>query len=118
MDVDLNGQKYTMFQYRTESNVPRPEAFCADVRLVKQKTKPEDKRQIWRDLASAAESGWDFSSRWMRNPEKPNLLEIETTNIVPVDLNAYICGNYEILSHLFLQLGEFLWKKSKFWNYS
>jgi hypothetical protein len=33
-------------------------------------------------------------------------MDIETTNIVPVDLNAYICGNYEILSHLFLQLGR------------
>ena len=25
-----------------------------------------EKQQFYRELASAAESGWDFSSRWMR----------------------------------------------------
>ncbi|CAK5088102.1 unnamed protein product [Meloidogyne enterolobii] len=104
IEVPIGDKTYRMFQYRVGCNVPRPESFCEDVRLVKQKTKVEDKRQIWRDLSSAAESGWDFSSRWMKNPEKPKLVDIETTNIVPVDLNAYICGNYEILSHLYLQL--------------
>ncbi|KAL7071716.1 hypothetical protein ACQ4LE_009150 [Meloidogyne hapla] len=104
IEVPIGEKTYRMFQYRVGCNVPRPESFCEDVRLVKQKTKVEDKRQIWRDLSSAAESGWDFSSRWMKHPEKPKLIEIETTNIVPVDLNAYICGNYEILSHLYLQL--------------
>jgi len=86
IELNLNGEKYTMFQYRTESNVPRPESFCQDVKLVRQKTKPEEKRRIWKDVASAAESGWDFSSRWMKDPENPNLMEIETTNIVGFNL--------------------------------
>lgn len=42
--------------------------------------------EIYRDLRSAAASGWDFSSRWMDDPQK--LGTIRTTSIVPVDLNA------------------------------
>ncbi len=42
--------------------------------------------EIYRDLRSAAASGWDFSSRWMDNPQQ--LATIRTTSIVPVDLNA------------------------------
>lgn len=42
--------------------------------------------EIYRDLRSAAASGWDFSSRWMDNPHQLNTLR--TTSIVPVDLNS------------------------------
>lgn len=42
--------------------------------------------EIYRDLRSAAASGWDFSSRWMDNPQQ--LGTIRTTSIVPVDLNS------------------------------
>lgn len=42
--------------------------------------------EIYRDLRSAAASGWDFSSRWMDNPQQLNTLR--TTSIVPVDLNS------------------------------
>ncbi|EJW85803.1 trehalase, partial [Wuchereria bancrofti] len=50
------------------------------------------------DLASAAESGWDFSSRWFR--DRRTMQSIETTNIVPVDLNALLCWNANILKYL------------------
>ena len=73
--------------------------YESDVSLAKQITKESEKRRIWRDVASAAESGWDFSSRWFA--DKKNLNSIETTNVVPVDLNAYICWNYQILGFLY-----------------
>jgi alpha,alpha-trehalase len=51
-----------MYQYRTESTVPRPESFCEDVITANKLSKPEDDaKQLWQDLASTAESGWDFS---------------------------------------------------------
>ncbi|XP_060186175.1 probable trehalase isoform X1 [Lycium barbarum] len=46
------------------------------------------KRELYRELASAAESGWGFSSRWMRNGS--DLTTTSTTSIVPVDLNALL----------------------------
>ncbi|KAL0402747.1 UNVERIFIED_CONTAM: Trehalase, partial [Sesamum latifolium] len=47
-----------------------------------------DKTQLYRELASAAESGWDFSTRWMRN--ESDLATLATTSIIPVDLNVFI----------------------------
>lgn len=104
LSVTVNGIKHLVYQYRTNSNVPRPESFREDVELTKQLTKEFDKRQIYQDLASAAESGWDFSSRWFN--DSINLRTIQTTAIVPVDLNAYMCWNYNLLSHLFSEAGK------------
>ena len=39
-------------------------------------------------MRAAAESGWDFSSRWMRDPK--DLRTLETTELVPVDLNSLL----------------------------
>ena len=47
-------------------------------------------QQLYRDIRAAAESGWDFSSRWLRDPH--SLSSIETTQITPVDLNSLLFG--------------------------
>ncbi|KAK9274611.1 hypothetical protein L1049_021861 [Liquidambar formosana] len=47
-----------------------------------------DRENFYRELASAAESGWDFSTRWMRNTS--DLTTLATTSILPVDLNAFL----------------------------
>ena len=52
--------------------------------------------EIYRDLRSAAASGWDFSSRWMDNPHQLNTLR--TTSIVPVDLNSLMFKMEKILA--------------------
>ena len=44
---------------------------------------------MYRDLRAGAESGWDFSSRWLDGRE---LASIRTTAIAPVDLNAFLHG--------------------------
>lgn len=43
---------------------------------------------LYNNIASGAESGWDFSSRWFENGL--NLSTIRITEIVPADLNAYL----------------------------
>lgn len=64
----------------------------------------DEKRQLWQNLGSAAESGWDFSSRWFN--DSINLSTVETTSILPVDLNSFMCWNFEILSYLYGELGS------------
>ena len=44
------------------------------------------RREVYRDLRAAAESGWDFSSRWLGDGQ--TLATIRTTDLVPVDLNS------------------------------
>ena len=45
-------------------------------------------KYIYRNLRTGACSGWDFSSRWFRNPQK--ITTIQVTEIAPVDLNCLI----------------------------
>ena len=45
---------------------------------------------LYRDLRAAAESGWDFSSRWLEDPS--DLASIRTTAILPIDLNTFLWG--------------------------
>ncbi|CAH6660100.1 alpha,alpha-trehalase [Pseudocitrobacter vendiensis] len=72
-------------RYWDDNDTPRPESWLDDVTTAK-KNPNRPATEIYRDLRSAAASGWDFSSRWMDNPQQ--LDTIRTTSIVPVDLNA------------------------------
>jgi alpha,alpha-trehalase len=63
---------------------PRPEAYKEDVHLATQSKR--DPIELYSDIRAAAESGWDFSSRWFANGK--DLATIQTTHIVPVDLNC------------------------------
>ena len=64
---------------------PRPESYREDYALAQ--TVPAAQREaLYRNLRASAESGWDFSSRWMRDPT--DLRTLETTELLPVDLNS------------------------------
>jgi alpha,alpha-trehalase len=66
---------------------PRPESFRPDYQLAQ--TLPEAGRAaFYRSVRATAESGWDFSSRWLRDPG--DLRTLETTALVPVDLNSLL----------------------------
>lgn len=72
-------------RYWDESDKPREESYKKDVDAAKEtKQKPED---FYRNIRAAAESGWDFSTRWM---ETGKLSTIQTTFIIPVDLNCLL----------------------------
>ncbi len=67
---------------------PRDEAYAEDRSLVNADGRPEE--ELFRDLRAGAESGWDFSSRWLDDPS--DLGSIRTTAILPIDLNAFLWG--------------------------
>ena len=67
-------------------------------------------------MKSAAESGWDFSTRWFIAEDGTNqggLRDVKTRNIVPVDLNALICMNARLMSDMFSLVGD--QQKSQFY---
>ena len=51
---------------------------------------PRPPQEIYRDIRAGAESGWDFSSRWFADAR--TMASIDTTEIIPVDLNALMFG--------------------------
>ena len=64
---------------------PRPESYREDFELA-EAVPAAEREALFRNLRAGAESGWDYSSRWMREPH--DLRSLETTELVPVDLNA------------------------------
>ena len=66
---------------------PRSEAYRQEVALG-QSVPAAQRETFYRNRRAAAESGWDFSSRWMSDPA--DMRTIETTELVPVDLNSLI----------------------------
>ncbi|WP_434624053.1 alpha,alpha-trehalase TreA [Pseudomonas sp. Z1-29] len=72
-------------RYWDASATPRQESWLQDTKTAEQAPQ-RPKEEVWRDLRAGAESGWDFSSRWLGDGK--NLATIRTTSIVPVDLNA------------------------------
>ncbi len=67
--------------------VPRTESWTDDLSTAAQAPQRAPS-QVYRDLRAGAESGWDFSSRWLAEPGV--LASIRTTSIVPVDLNSLL----------------------------
>ncbi|MFB6320270.1 alpha,alpha-trehalase TreF [Saccharicrinis sp. FJH54] len=72
-------------RYYDELNTPRPESYLHDVKTFEASGRDSS---IFRDIRSAAESGWDFSTRWFSDGE--HLEQIITTQYLPVDLNCLI----------------------------
>lgn len=84
-------------RYCDELFIPRQESWADDVETAAKSKR--DKRIVYNHLRSAAESGWDFSSRWLANEN--DLSTIETTDIIPVDLNSLLYRTEEMLSNYY-----------------
>ena len=74
-------------RYYDNKHSPRPESYKEDIET-SQLVNDRVSSQIYTDLRAAAESGWDFSSRWFKDGR--NLETIHTTEIIPVDLNCLL----------------------------
>ncbi|KAK9187750.1 hypothetical protein WN944_019149 [Citrus x changshan-huyou] len=83
-----HGRNHTLSRYYAMWNKPRPESSTIDKAHASKLLNAYEKEQFYRELASTAESGWDFSTRWMRNTSDFTTLAI--TSILPVDLNIFI----------------------------
>jgi alpha,alpha-trehalase len=79
-------------RYWDDKKAPREESYAEDVATFA-KTKDSI---TFTNLRASAESGWDFSSRWFG--DTLHLITIETTNIIPVDLNSLLYAYERILS--------------------
>lgn len=111
--------------YQVASTRPRPEAWPSDARLgksVSKASKGDDTNpgrdstsltseaasaanEMYSHLASCAESGWDFSSRWMSDHTKGRA-SLRTTDIVPVCLNSILLDMENTLARLHSYIAE------------
>jgi len=75
-------------RYWDDRDSPRDESYREDTELARASGRPA--AQVFRDIRAAAESGWDFSSRWFADGR--SMATINTTQILPVDLNSLLFG--------------------------
>jgi alpha,alpha-trehalase len=73
-------------RYWDDRDSPREESYREDVATARASNRPAT--EVYRDLRAGAETGWDFSSRWLADGK--TLATIRTTALVPVDLNSLL----------------------------
>ena len=83
--VQLDGQ-HLLNRYYDNRDTPRPESYREDVETAEETDRPA--AALYLDLRAACESGWDFSGRWFADGKSLHLAQ--TTDIIPVDLNALL----------------------------
>lgn len=86
-----------MNRYWDDKEYARPEAFYEDSTIAKKSGRSVN--EMHRHLRAACESGWDFSSRWIRDGQ--NNESIEAGNIIPVDLNCLLLHLEEVLLKIY-----------------
>ncbi len=77
-------------RYYDANNTPRPESYKKDIISAREAgiDQPFQPNEFYRNIRAAAESGWDFSGRWFADGR--SFKTINTTDIVPVDLNCLL----------------------------
>lgn len=74
-------------RYYDNKTTPRPESLREDLETAGLALDRQADR-LYLHLRAAAESGWDFSSRWFADPQ--DIRTIHTADIIPVDLNCLL----------------------------
>lgn len=96
--TDPNHNDLSLSCYNVNNTLPRPESFLEDestLELLRQKVQPrnlniEEIEKLYKNLASCAESGWDFSTRWLSDLGEGGLESAQICDIVPCCLNGIL----------------------------
>ncbi|KAG8701591.1 hypothetical protein FRC09_005255 [Ceratobasidium sp. 395] len=113
--TDRHGATHQVFQYNVKATGPRPESYAEDWRSVwchSENGPPtkQDEKDFYSEFASGAETGWDYTARWMRNPfnqpgrkQLQQMRDLRVRSIVPVDLNSVLYRSYMLMAHMYKQ---------------
>ncbi|KAG8696084.1 hypothetical protein FRC09_008739 [Ceratobasidium sp. 395] len=112
VDSPSGNATHTVFRYAVNNSAPRPESYLEDYLTangddIATPYTEEQKQDLYAELASGAESGWDYTARWARDPSAGNTTDnlplLRTLNLralVPVDLNSILYGAHVQLAAL------------------
>ena len=89
---------------RSDSELVFSESYREDFSLAQSLSQNQSDRW-YRQMKSGAESGWDYSSRWFSGgADGSELYSVSTGDILPVDLNSFLCKNAQIIAELYRRL--------------
>ncbi|EIW74545.1 glycoside hydrolase family 37 protein [Coniophora puteana RWD-64-598 SS2] len=99
---------YSLARYAVNNTAPRPESYLTDYLTVHDPTlqtplTTDEASALYAELASGAETGWDYSSRFEAVPAlgSAGLRSLNVRNHVPVDLNSILYKAHILLAELY-----------------
>ncbi|KAI1339636.1 glycoside hydrolase family 37 protein [Xylariaceae sp. FL0016] len=114
VEIVQGNKTFNLAHYGVQNTEPRPESYLEDYETATNQSYyaesgiiyPEprplnetERATLYANLASGAETGWDYSSRWIADPgDAVNdvyfpLRSLNTANIIGVDLNSILYAN-------------------------
>ncbi|KAJ1675707.1 hypothetical protein EV182_000737 [Spiromyces aspiralis] len=113
-------RQFRFFIYNVATDKPRPEGFAPDWQNAHNATSdPAKQRELYMQYASGAESGWDYTVRWAREPwlDDPVVMQtLRVNKIIPPELNSLVYALETTISRLSAATGdsataaEFAWR--------
>jgi len=100
-------------RYYDNKRTPRPESYKEDVDTAL-KAPERVPSKVYVDLRAGAESGWDFSSRWLDDSAVNDISTIRTTDIIPIDLNCLLVHQAQTIAEICTMLKQS--KLAKVWH--
>ncbi|KGB76251.2 alpha,alpha-trehalase [Cryptococcus deuterogattii R265] len=106
----FTNQSRIITQYSVTNSAPRPEGYAEDFETVMGASpalNETEQAELYSQLASGAESGWDYSSRWCEQPllnttdNNPALRTLNIKSIIPVDLLSLMAGDHALLANMY-----------------
>jgi alpha,alpha-trehalase len=87
-----------MFRYAVTNSAPRPESYLTDYNTANDPELPPlsegERAELYLQLATGAESGWDYTARWFSNSTNvagnTGLRTLNVKNTVPICLNSIL----------------------------
>ncbi|KAI0060461.1 glycoside hydrolase family 37 protein [Artomyces pyxidatus] len=113
----FTNQTYLLSRYAVTNSAPRPESYLTDYLTandpaLKTPLNESQRADLYSELASGAETGWDYSTRFVSQPlaggsanTNPALRSLNVKNHIPVDLNSILYKANTILAELYV-LGD------------
>ncbi|KAH6612084.1 Six-hairpin glycosidase-like protein [Boeremia exigua] len=126
--LERGGKNYTLHHYNVSNTQPRPESYREDYITANNLTyfneegeqfnasqplTDDEKAVLYADLASGAESGWDYTSRWLKNPSdavNDNFFPLRSLNVIntiPVELNSILYYNEMTIAEFHRREGNY-----------
>ncbi|KAH7910486.1 glycoside hydrolase family 37 protein [Hygrophoropsis aurantiaca] len=102
------GQTYNMARYAVNNTAPRPESYLEDYLTVHDPTlstplTDQQAADLYGELASGAETGWDYTARFEAIPAlgNPGLRTLNIKNHIPTCLNSILYKSHMLLADLY-----------------
>ncbi|KAH9850179.1 glycoside hydrolase [Lenzites betulinus] len=109
----FTNRTYTMAHYAVNNTAPRPESYLEDYLTANDPTlqtplAEQERADLYAELATGAETGWDYSSRFMGQPfaggtnnTNPALRTLGIRKSIPTCLNSILYKAHTLLADLY-----------------